>query len=267
MRMPGEVPQEIGRAYATVLIGCLERTVDHFRRRFDVQSDPQKMLFSEGPGDSFSFDALGDFQDPRPGKSREVWVESKGYKKGSNLLPEYYEFLAKAYVTSVTNSRHSNDYFWFVTNVPFGASHGIGLTSSGFVQGALGSGPTEKVRQVLGGLRVDAGHVESLAKRVSIGIFPDSFIRRMGILYLVKPGDNLFSVMSYVHAYADFTLYEPEAALIAQLNRLTNPSHIEPGQRLRLPWYGMPWGESEEDATPGQEVVITPQGEAGSVEP
>ena len=60
--MPGERQQEIGQAYATVLTGCLERTVEYFAQTFDGYSDPTEVAFSRMPGIDYSFDSVGNYR-------------------------------------------------------------------------------------------------------------------------------------------------------------------------------------------------------------
>lgn len=237
MEMPGEIPQEIGRAYASVLIGCLEHTVKPFKQQFDVSSAPEKMTF-KGAASSYSFDGLGIFR--QLGYSGEVLIEAKGYKKDSGLLKAYKEFLVKAYVTRVVHTRHSSDLFCFMTNVPFGSTFGRDLTSPGFINNALKDASNEKVTSILGELPVDSGHVRSLSEQLSVGIFTDSFIRLMGITYLVKEGENLFEIMSLIHANQDLgPSFITIAERIARMNNLPNYDHIRVGQRLQVPWNGV----------------------------
>lgn len=251
MQTPGEVPHLIGQAYTAVLSGCLELAVSEFERYFDARTAPSKLVIADGRESSFSFDVRGIFR-PSYEQHREVWIESKGYRSGRKLVSEFKQFLAKAYVTSVSYSQYRDDYFWFVTNVPFGSSYGIELASESFIKEALND---ESQKAVLGTLVVDNGHVRALSERISVAIFPDSFIRRMGILYHVAPGENLFDIMSYVHAYANFASFEPQAAKIASRNRLKNVDHVEENQVLWVPWHGMPWSEVESEPQDSRNAV------------
>jgi hypothetical protein len=245
--VPGERQHEIGRAYATVLTGCLERTVNYFEQTFDAYSDPDKVSFSDMPGLDFSFDSIGNYRSPE--RNCEVFVESKGYSNGNGLITEYKEFLAKAYVTFSTFQRHRPDYFWFATNAPFGASIGVNLASPRWVYKALTDRPGAKIESLLGELQVDRNQVDDLSQQLSIGIFPDSFIRRMGIMYRIKPNENLWHIMTNIHAYRNFRFFEPVAALVTELNRdqISDPSNLYPGQRLHLPWFGIDWDDTNEN--------------------
>src|SRR5438094_334557 len=127
MGRPGELSDEAGRAYLYALTGSLQRTAAGFTSIFDVLKNPDKLSFHSLNGHDFSFDVLGTFK--RPPHDCEVLLECKGYQNGSSLLTQYREFLAKAYSTSITDIRHRNDLFWFVTNVPFGTNNGRLLTS------------------------------------------------------------------------------------------------------------------------------------------
>jgi hypothetical protein len=239
MAGPGERQQEIGRAYLHVLLGCLERSVRHFEALFDVLSTPDKLLFTGLSGEAFSFDAIGRFNHPL--LLAEVFVESKGYAEGGGLYDQYKEFLAKAYSVSVSFNRHKRDLFWFVTNVPFAVSVGAKLTSPEVVETVLTAERNERVQRILGGAPIDKAQVRSLAKRLGVCIFTDSFIRWMGISYKARAGDTVWSITKLIHAgRVPTTTFNEVTALVGRLNNLQDVNKIRSGQRLHLPWYGMP---------------------------
>jgi hypothetical protein len=217
-----------------VFRGCLERAVKGFRSLFDVYSAPQKLSFNGFSAAPYSFDLSGRYA------YAEAFIESKGYKDGSNLLDGYKEFLAKAYCTSVQFARHRTDHFWFVTNVPFGTTAGRKLTDAGYVQEAL-KNPSAKAKELLGGATIDDSHVRSLATRLAVGIFTDSFIQVMGTLYQFKPGDTLWSATKQLHAgripRAGFGSVTEKFRV---MNNVIDPNHIKSGQRLQVPWFGIP---------------------------
>jgi len=230
---PGEVQQEIGRAYLYVLIGCLERAVRHFEKLFDVLSSPEKVAFTGLAGTNFSFDAVGRFSDPI--QLAEVFIESKGYADGSGLYEHYKEFIAKAYSVSVAHPRHRRDLFWFVTNVPFAPAIGARLAAPETVRAALTNERNERVRKILGDAPIDREHIRLLANRLAVCIFPDSFIRWMGI-----SGDNLWGIIKLMHAGRIPTVTFTEvSALVARLNNIEDVDRIRSGRRLYLPWYGI----------------------------
>jgi len=242
MGMPGEIPQEIGRAYVQVLVGCLERTVKCFRRAFDVLDAPDKLAFDGANGANFSFDVLGHYRHPL--YPREVLVECKGHKDGSKVFEGYKEFLAKSYVTTVNYRRHTRDLFWFVTNVAFGCSIGKKITSPEFVYSVLTKDRNDQVSSLLGSSHVDDKFVTDLSNRLSVCIFPDSFIRRMGVSYLVKSGESVWSIFKGIHAgRVPMPHFEPIADEVAKLNDLKSANHIKSGQRLHVPWYGIQWDD------------------------
>jgi hypothetical protein len=242
MGVPGEVPQEIGRAYVQVLVGCLERSVKWFRRACDVSTAPDKLAFDAPSGASYSFDVLGWYNHPL--YAREVLLECKGHKDGSKVFEGYKEFLAKSYVTSVNYRRHTRDLFWFVTNVAFGCSIGRKITSREFVYSVLTKDRNEQVSSILGSSHVEDDFVRDLSNRLSICIFPDSFIRRMGVEYLVKNGENVWSIIKSIHAgKVPVPRFEPVAQQVANLNNLQSADRIVAGRRLHVPWYGIEWDD------------------------
>jgi hypothetical protein len=232
--MPGEISHEIGRAYVFVLCGCLQRAVKDFTPLFDVYSAPEKLSFKGLSGSDYSFDLSGHIH------ATEVFIESKGYKDGNSLLDAYREFLAKAYCTTVQFSRHQRDQFWFATNVPFGTSIGRKLVDSQFVSDSLRSSKSPGAAAILGDAAIDDGHVRSLASRLAIGIFTDSFIKVMGTLYRFRPGDNLWNATKLLHGgRMPVSHYDSVVEQVVRMNNLRDPNHIRSGQRLHLPWYGI----------------------------
>jgi hypothetical protein len=240
MSIPGEIPQEIGRAYKQIFVGCLEHTVREFRRTFEVEEVPEKLSFQGPSGANFSFDILGVYR--HPAKHCEVYVESKGHKDGSKVLDGYREFLAKSYATMVGYERNKGDLFWYVTNVPFGTSFGRMLTSPEFIIDAFTITVNDSVKSILGSAPIDKGHIHSLSERVAVCVFTDSFIRVTGVLYMVKPGDNVWSIIKFLHADRIPTLsFQPLANVVGRLNGLEDVNKILPGRRLQIPWYGIQW--------------------------
>jgi hypothetical protein len=240
MAVPGEIPHDIGRAYSEVLLGSLERSLRRFRRTFEVHSEPHKVSFIGPTGKEFSFDAAGILRELYT--SHEVFVECKGYQDGSKLLDSYKEFLARAYAVSVLYSRHRSDLFWFVTNVPFGSSVGRALTSAEFMHASLVNARTSEIREILGGSPVDERYVRSLKGRVAVCVFTDSFIRLMGVELRVKAGETVWSIVKKLHAgRMPRSSFQPIAQEVAVMNKLDNPNRIKAGQRLHVPWYGLPY--------------------------
>jgi len=240
MSLPGEIPQEIGRAYVQVLVGCAEKAIERFRRTFEVGDAPEKLTFSSPTGKSFSFDVMGIYSHPLRGK--EVFIESKGHSDGNKVLDGYKEFLAKAYITSVLYSRHSSDLFWYLTNVPFGSSLGKKLTSTEYISAVLRDSNNKAVTEIMGATPLDIHYIHSLSDRVSVCILTDSFVKAVGISYPVKRGESLWSIIRVLHAgNIPGSTYFPIAETIASLNNLDDPNHILAGSRLHIPWYGIQW--------------------------
>ncbi len=232
--MPGEVSQETGRAYVYVFGGCLERAVKGFQQVFNVYQNPEKLTFAGFSGAEYSFDLSGLYE------GAEVFVESKGYRDGSGILDGYKEFLAKAYCTSVQNMRHRNDHFWFVTNVSFGSSIGRRLWSPEFIADSLGGSKSPKAAMIIGSAPIDEGHVRSLSQRIAIGIFTDSFIKVMGVLYHFQPGDTLWSATKLIHGgRMPLPYFDPIVTSVQRMNNNQDPNRIRYGQRLHLPWFGI----------------------------
>ena len=240
MYLPGEVSQEVGRAYLNALTGCLEHTVSGFTRQFTVLSHPEKMTFRSPSGSSFSFDALASLK--QPPLDCEILIESKGYENGSSLLSQYKDFLCKAYITTSLEYRHQRDLFWFVTNVPFGSRTGRRLTSPAWIFESLTEKRSSSSDNLLATAAIDRDQAHDLAKRTAVCILTDSFIKATGVRYTVQPGDNLWNIMELLHGgKVPVDPYQPFANAIAARNGLGDPDVIRAGETLTLPWHGVEW--------------------------
>jgi hypothetical protein len=234
---PGEVNQVIGRAYQYVFIGALEANIRYFQNKFNVHEQPEKTSFTSRTGKGYSFDFNGSYFHPMA--VAEVFGECKGYSKGGGLLSEFKSFLAKAYVTSVDNARHRQDYFWFVTNVPFACTEGSAIRSYEFVNTTLRDKNSEQVTEILGKGQVDDNLVRSLADRVGVFILTDSYLMNTDILYTVESGESLWVILKKIHAGTAPRGFGSVAKHIASRNRLRSPDHIVSGQKLRMSWCGI----------------------------
>jgi hypothetical protein len=155
------------------------------------------------------------------------------------LLAEFKTFLAKAYVTSTDYKRHINDYFWFVTNVPFACSEGSGIRSFEFVRAALNDRRNHQAKEILGDGHIDETLVQSLVKRLGIFILTDSFLMNTNLSYRVSDGETLWSILKKLHAGHAPSGFRDIANMIASKNRLRSPDQIVSGRRIRLPWLGI----------------------------
>lgn len=237
MVQPGEVSHEVGRAYQHVLVGALEKAVPGFVASFHVYENPEKTAFKATDGSDFSFDFSGTYENSI--SRSEVFGECKGYSVGTGLLDDYREFLAKAFVTSRDNPRHAKDLFWFVTNVPFGCSEGRQIVQPDFVQKALVDSSNEKVRKIVGAGNVDQYAIQSLCARLGAFILTDSFLSKTPICYRVRRGENLWSILKLIHGGRIPPDFRVVTGIIAQQNGLPSADHVEVGQVLRLPWFGV----------------------------
>jgi hypothetical protein len=233
--MPGESSHEIGRAYVHVFAGCLERILEGFQCIFNVYGNPDKLEFHGISGAPFSFDMLGLFID-----RAEVFIESKAYNVGSGLLDDYRTFLAKAYSARVLHPRYRNDFFWFVTNVPFGSSEGRQLWSADFISKALRGSKSKDGALLLGEAPIDEQHVRALSEQITVAILTDSFIKVAGVSYRMRQGENLWKVIKLIHGGVMPQLrYAPIVEAVQRMNHLSDPNRIRSGEPLHLPWFGM----------------------------
>jgi LysM domain len=237
MATPGEVNQEIGRAYQYVFIGALQASIPGFQNNFFVHTEPDKTSFTTRTGKQYSFDFSGVYSDPLVG--REVLGECKGYSKAAGLLAEFRSFIAKAYVTSTDYTRHRNDYFWFVTNVPFACSEGSGIRNQEFIRATLEDRHNAEVKEILGDGHVDNNLVWSLAERIGVFILTDSFLMNTELSYKVEYGDSLWTILKKLYAGRAPGGFGSIARDIAYKNRLRSPDHLISGQRIRLSWRGI----------------------------
>lgn len=229
--------QVIGQAYQYVFIGALESSIRNFENHFNVHSNPEKTSFKGRTGQGYSFDFNGTHN--HRWTRAEVFGECKGYSTGKNLLKEFRVFLAKAYVTSVDYERHRDDYFWFVTNVPFACTEGSGVRNYQFIRETLVSDGSDEVRQILGNGNIDDLMIRSLADRLGVFILTDSFLMNIEISYKVMPGESLWTILKKLHAGLAPHGFQAIAQTIAYKNRLQSPDHIVSGKRIRLSWHGM----------------------------
>jgi hypothetical protein len=235
---PGEVNQRIGRAYQCVFIGALEACIRGFENKFDVDTEPEKVSFTARTGKRYSFDFSGVYN--QPWQRSEVLGECKGYSKAGTLLAEFRSFLARAYVTSTDYTRHRNDQFWFVTNVPFGCSEGSGIRNYDYIRSTLTDPGNLEVKEMLGDSHVDVNLIGSLAQRIGVFILTDSFLMNADLSYKVGNGESLWTILKKFHAGHAPNGFGFMAREIAFKNNLSSPNRLTSGKRIRLSWQGIP---------------------------
>jgi nucleoid-associated protein YgaU len=234
---PGEVNQQVGRAYLEVFVASLQASVPGFENKFTVYTEADKTSFNSRGGAEYSFDFNGTYF--QPWGTCEVFGESKGYVRAGDLLKEFRAFLAKAYVTSTDHKRHRRDHFWFVTNVPFGCTEGSAVRSFEFVMAALADRGTEELRNILGSGHIDDGLVRDLLDRLGVFILTDSYLMRSALSYRVGSGDTLWNIVKRFHGGRVPAGFGSFAQRIATDNNLESPDRLRSGQWLKLPWCGM----------------------------
>lgn len=245
MATAGEVMHKIGEAYQHVFIGALEASIPPFENQFFVHSHPEKTQFKARSGADFSFDFKGMYR--HPAHWAEVFGECKGYTTGRNLLGDFKSFVAKAYVTSVDYEPHRDDYFWFVTNVPFACTEGSGVRSFDFIMATLKDAKNQQVRQIVGDGHIDENCVRSLVERIGVFILTDSFLLNTEISYKVLPGDNIWMILKKFHAGRTPPQFQSVAHRIASRNNLSSIDRINSGERIKLSWYGIQKAEKTTD--------------------
>lgn len=229
MTTPGEVHQAVGRAYVHALAGCLQQVVSGFRVVHEVSTAPEKLTFPGAHG-TFSFDLSGLLE--LGGRNREVWIECKGRAAGGDLGPMYQTFIRNAFKVA-GDPRHTDDQFWFVTNVPFNPTVGRNLVSSGYVRETLAAG----VALTEG----DLARVDSFIERLCVAVLTDSFIRRTGLKVWIHEGDTLWGLIEKTHG----AVPEPFGSLalsIGKANGLADVDLLTPEHSLSIPWLGLQVG-------------------------
>jgi hypothetical protein len=234
--LPGEVLQAIGHAYQLAFVGALEASIKSFKCLYDVRTEPEKVSFKGRDGESFSFDFAGIVH--QPFKSVEVFGESKGYTESNKLISDYKTFLIKSYVVSADHDRHRNDYFWFVTNVPFACSHPSGIKRFDFVKKTLMDAQS-KDRNILGAGDLDDEKIEAMVSRLGVFILTDSFLTQTDILYQVKAGDSLWAILKKLHGGSVPPTFQSITNDIARRNQLQSPDLIRSDSVLKLRWFGI----------------------------
>ena len=237
MAVAGEVNQAIGRAYQLVFLAALEAHIKGFENRFTVEKEPEKTSFVTRSGKSFSFDFCGVRNDEW--RSREVFGESKGYTRASDLLSAYKLFLAKAYVASTDYTRNRNDLFWFVTNVPFACNEGSRIRTVDFVKRTLNDASNQGVREILGEGHVDDMLAWALTQNLGVFILTDSYLMNAELSYKVAYGDSLWTILKRFHAGSPPPTFGELADRIAKNNGLESPDRIISGKRIQFRWLGI----------------------------
>src|SRR5579863_4111229 len=221
MSNPGEVNQAVGQAYQYVFVAALEANIGSYENNYHVHLEPEKTSFETRSGKHFSFDFGGIYN--LGWRNVDVFGECKGYGKAQNLLAEFRAFAAKAYVTSTDYQRHRNDYFWFVTNVPFACAEGVGVRSYEFLKETLIDNPTPQVKEILGDGHVDDQIVRGLVARLSVFIFTDSFLQKTKLSYKVRPGESLWVILKKLYGGTAPEGFGAIAEDIARENGLKSP--------------------------------------------
>jgi hypothetical protein len=208
-----------------------------FRAIFNVLENPEKLTVKNNGGATTSFDVRGIYQ--RLGR-REVFLECKARTVGSDLSEAYRAFLARSYLTSLLEE-HRDDLFWFATNVPFATTIGTALVKPDYVSDQI-------IRYVAdnpsyGDIKPDPDLVRRLSENLSVCIFTDSQLKRMDLLHYVRDGESLWDITMMLHGFklplALSDIYEPYAADMAQMNRLSDANLLFPGQPIRMRWFGV----------------------------
>jgi hypothetical protein len=170
------------------------------------------------------------------GSEERLLGNARATAKAQRYIGEFRSFLAKAYVTSTDYPRHRDDYFWFVTNVPFACSEGSGLLSPEFIRTSLKDNNNPQVREILGDSHVDDGLIWQLTEKIGAFILTDSFLMNAELSYKVEYGDSLWTILKKfdpgrtLHGFGSF------AQEISSKNGLRSPDHITSGKRIRLTW-------------------------------
>jgi hypothetical protein len=237
MGSPGEVNQAVGQAYQYVFIAALEANIVNFENNFHVHLEPEKTSFRARTGRDFSFDFSGVYN--LGWRRIDVFGESKGYSKARNLLAEFRAFLAKAYVTTTDYPQNSNDYFWFVTNVPFACSEGSGIKSYEFVRETLNDKNNPQVQEILGEGHVDDQSVRDLVGRLGVFILTDSYLRNTRLSYKVRPGESSWTILKRLYGGSAPAGFRGIAEDIARKNGLPSADLLASGKRLKLDWQGI----------------------------
>lgn len=227
----------IGKAYQHVFIGALEASIPSFENKFDVHTEPEKTSFKARGGTTYSFDFCGVYNHPL--KRAEVFGECKGYSRAGSLLGEFRLFLARSYVTSTDYPRHANDFFWFVTNVPFACTEGSGVRSYDFVRATLKDRSNDQVKEILGEGHVDDNLIRRLLHRLGVFILTDSFLMNTKLSYKVSSGESLWTILKKLHAGQAPSGFRSVADRIASANGLESADHIVAGRRISIQWSGI----------------------------
>lgn len=137
-------------------------------------------------------------------ESTDVWIETKGYSSASDFLSEYKSFICKSFVLWNSYSRYNKDIFWFVTNVPFGNTHGKSLIKQESIKASI----KENIKlysednvseELLSQYSLD------FQKRIYLIILTDSYIKLFGIEKQIEKGDTIFKIWQSIGRQSSFT--------------------------------------------------------------
>lgn len=180
-----EEQHEIGKEYLECFNGLLIMTLKHlsYQKLYDAYKNETRVTF-EVNGRKISFDSKGTIE--YDGEKRDVWVESKGYSEGSNLLDSYKEFIKRAYEVVISNEVNENDIFIFVTNAPFGSS----------VKNIF---KKEYIMKILlteyGSLDIAViTKINKISENIFGMIFTDSYIKLLTNNKKIQTGDSLWNI-------------------------------------------------------------------------
>ncbi|MCS5423201.1 MULTISPECIES: hypothetical protein [Psychrilyobacter] len=190
--MPEE-QHKIGLEYVQKFGAILTANLQHsnFKVTFNAYDNPNKLKFKTETKKEISFDLQGFMK--YKNISRDVWIESKGYSEGSNLLNQYKNFIARSFFIWNTNERYQDDIFIFITNVPFGSTLGKKLNSKEFVKASVLEFGTEYFKD-LNGIKELEGTIYEFFKNIFPIILTDSYIELISETFKVSEGQSLWNL-------------------------------------------------------------------------
>ncbi len=188
-----EEQHQIGLEYLHKFGAILTANLHHsdFKITFNAYENSNKMRFKTQNNKEVNFDLKGYMK--YDNQLRDVWIESKGYSKGSSLKSEYQKFIARSFFVWNQDEQYREDIFIFVTNVPFGVTEGKGLADKKFIRKSILDHGNECFEDIEKVEDLD-DKIYDFYKNIFPIILTDSYIKLISKQFSISRGQTLWDI-------------------------------------------------------------------------